>query len=323
MNDVEVGAAIRSVRIRRGLRQRDVADAAGVSQALVSLIEHGRLEETSLKLVRRVGAAVGVSLPVSPRWRGADLPRLLDERHAATVREVIARLTKLGWVTLPEHTFNVRGERGSIDVFAWFPSARAVLVVEVKTEVVDLQDLLSTHDRKRRLAPAIARDVGWKPLIVGALLVMPDETQARHAVERHGPVFEAAYPVRGPVIRSWLRRPERDVRGIWFVLNFTAGDGKRRPGGVFRVRPKRDRAAEVGPRPAGADRTGPAPPDSPSAVVHPPTITPTHDEGPVGSIGRVASPRLKVRAGSAMPAIRITPAEYEGRQGLDPPLSAG
>ena len=215
---------------------------------MVSLIEHGRLEETSLKLIRRVGAVVGVSLPFAPRWRGADLPRLLDERHAAMVRAVIARLTNLGWVAVPEHTFSVRGERGSIDIFAWLPSARAVLVVEVKTQIVDLQDLLSAHARKRRLAPAIARDLGWSPLLVGALLAMPDETQTRNAVARHGPVFDAAYPSRGKLVSAWLRCPASDIRGIWFVLNITAGDAKRRPGGVFRVRPKRDHEPELKPR---------------------------------------------------------------------------
>ena len=241
---------------------------------MVSLIEHGRLEETSLKLIRRVGAVVGVSLPFAPRWRGADLPRLLDERHAAMVRAVIARLTNLGWVAVPEHTFSVRGERGSIDIFAWLPSARAVLVVEVKTQIVDLQDLLSAHDRKRRLASAIGHDLGWSPLHVGALLVMPDETQTRNAVARHGPVFDAAYPSRGKLVSVWLRCPESDIRGIWFLLNITAGDAKRRPGGVFRVRPKRDHEPELKPRLGEAAKSSVAVEigrggQSPSAQHHP------------------------------------------------------
>jgi hypothetical protein len=219
------------------MRQADVAEAAGISQALVSLIEHGHLEQTSLGSVRRVASAVGVSLPLEPRWRGADLPRLLDERHAAAVRQVITRLTGGGWIAQPEHTFNVRGERGSIDVLAWRPDRRAVLVVEVKTQIADLQEMLATFDRKRRLVTTIVRDLGWSPLVVGALLVMPGETQARHAVERHGPLFDATYPARGRSVGAWLRSPERDLRGLWF-LNFTAGDAKRRPGGVFRVRPK-------------------------------------------------------------------------------------
>ena len=238
MDDVQVGSVIRSVRIRRGLRQRDVAKTAGVSQAIVSAIEHGDFEATSLRLVRSVAAAVGVSLPLAPRWRGPDLPKLLDEKHAAIVRHVVTRLGTLGWVVVPEHTFNIRGERGSIDVLAWLPASRAALVIEVKSVLVDLQDLLSTFDRKKRLAPSIVREAGWRPLVIGTLLVMPGETQARNAIEKYRPVFNATYPARGREVQRWLRCPERDLRGIWFVLNFTAGDTKQRSGGSFRVRPK-------------------------------------------------------------------------------------
>jgi transcriptional regulator with XRE-family HTH domain len=42
MDDIRVGAAFRAVRIRRGWRQQDVADRAGVSRALISLIERGK-----------------------------------------------------------------------------------------------------------------------------------------------------------------------------------------------------------------------------------------------------------------------------------------
>lgn len=248
MDDVRVGSIIRSVRIRRGMRQSDVAAAAAVSQGLVSAIEGGDIEATSLRLLRRVAAAVGVSIQLELRWRGADLAKLLDERHASIVQQVVERLTGLGWIVLPEQTFNIRGERGSIDVLCWFPASRAVLVVEVKTRLVDLQDLLSTLDRKRRLVHVIAREAGWKPLRVGVILVMPAETQARNAVERYGPVFEVSYPARGREVQKWLRAPDHDLRGVWFMLNSAVGDAKHRPGGSMRVRPKRNRSIEARPR---------------------------------------------------------------------------
>ncbi len=235
MDDVQVGSVIRAVRIRSGLRQSDVAALAGVSQALVSAIEGGHLERTSLRVLRKVAGSVGVSLSLAPRWRGAEIAKLLDEKHAALVRVVVARLAALGWQPFPEHTFSIRGERGSIDVLAWHPVSRAVLVVEVKTLVRDLQDLLSTMDRKRRLAPQLARESGWRPLRVGSVLVLPDETQARHLVDRYGPVFGAALPARGQDLRRWLRRPDHDLRGIWHLLNISPGDAKRRLGGSMRV----------------------------------------------------------------------------------------
>jgi HTH-type transcriptional regulator / antitoxin HipB len=259
VDDVQVGSIVRSVRIRRGLRQSDVAETAGVSQAIVSAIEHGEFEATSLRIVRRVALATGVSLPLAPRWRGPDLPKLLDGKHAAIVRCVVARLVALGWVALPEYTFNIYGERGSIDVLAWLPASRTALVIEVKTVLVDLQDLLSTLDRKKRLASSIAREAGWKPLLIGTLLVMPAETQARTTVKRYQPLFDASYPARGQQVQRWLRSPERALGGIWFVLNFTAGDTKRRPGGSFRVRRARGSLPAADPRSEAGEPTGSTP----------------------------------------------------------------
>ena len=250
MDDAQVGSVIRAVRIRRGLRQSDVADVAGVSQAIVSAVENGDLERTSLHLVRRVAGALGVSLPLAPRWRGAELPKLLDERHALMVREVVRRLTAIGWQALPERTFNQRGEQGSIDVLAWHPPTRALLSVEVKTKLADLQDLLSKMDRKRRLAPTLGRELGWRPLVVGSVLVLPEETWARNAVGRFDPIFAAALPAPTTEVRRWLRQPDRDLRGIWFLLNFASGDARRRPGGSMRVRPRRPAISKATPRSA-------------------------------------------------------------------------
>jgi transcriptional regulator with XRE-family HTH domain len=235
MDDVRVGLVIRAVRLRRGLRQSDVARTAGVAQTMVSLIERGGLEETSLRIVRRVAMAVGVSLPFDPRWRGADLARLMDARHARIVDLVVARLRDLGWEVRPERTFSVFGERGSIDVFAWLPASRALLIVEVKSEVADLQDLVSTLDRKRRLGPKLAAELGWRPLVVGTVVVLPSEHRARSAVNRHSAIFDAAYPARTVEVRRWIRRPDRDLRGIWFLP--VSARGAARSSRAHRTRP--------------------------------------------------------------------------------------
>lgn len=121
MDDVRVGRVFRAVRLRRGLRQLDVASAAGVSQQLVSLLEHGRFELITVHALRRVGAALEITLPFHPHWRGAEPARLLDADHATLVEVVARRLRRAGWQTEFEYTFNVYGERGSVDVLAWRP----------------------------------------------------------------------------------------------------------------------------------------------------------------------------------------------------------
>ncbi len=186
--------------------------------------------------VRRIGRALGASVNVEVRWHGVDLPRLLDERHAAMARLFSDQLGSLGWEVRPEHTFNIRGERGAVDLIAWRPDCRALLVVELKTLLPDLQGMLSTLDRKRRLAPPAAAGLGWRPLFVGCVLVLPEETQTRNAVERYRPLLDRALPARTRAVRQRLGEPKGDVRGILFLPISRGAGAKRSGGGQIRVR---------------------------------------------------------------------------------------
>jgi transcriptional regulator with XRE-family HTH domain len=143
MDDLAVGSVVRSLRRRQGLRQSDVAALAQVSQPVVSRIERGRLEEVTLATLRRVGRVLELALPLDPRWRGGELPRLRDREHAAIVERCVRILRDLGWEVLVEFSFNSYGERGSVDIVAWHPAARALLLVEVKSRLLDLQALAS------------------------------------------------------------------------------------------------------------------------------------------------------------------------------------
>jgi hypothetical protein len=156
------------------------------------------------------------------------MARLLDEAHAELVAAAVRKLAAAGWEVRPEHTFSIWGERGSIDVLAWNASHRAVLCLECKTKLPDLQDTLSTMDRKRRLAPEIAKIEGWIPSVVASVLVLPDQTWARNAVRKSGAVFDSALPARTVEVRHWLDRPSGNLRGIWFLLNGSTANAKRR-----------------------------------------------------------------------------------------------
>jgi transcriptional regulator with XRE-family HTH domain len=222
MNDTQVGSVFRAVRLRRGLTQSEVGAAAGLGRSTVSSIELGNVEQASLRTARAIARVLGISLTVDARWRGAEATRLLEERHGALVREVAAVLAGLGFEVRVEYTFNIWGERGSIDVLAWHPLLRAVVAIEVKTRLVDFQ-------------------------AIGSVLVLPEESWARHAVRRFVPILDTAFPARTVQVRRWLLRPIGDLRGIWFLSNDGLGSTIRRPGGPMRVRPRRAEAAEMEP----------------------------------------------------------------------------
>lgn len=221
------------------MTQGQLATAAGVSRPIVSLIERGRVEETSVRTARQVAAILGVSVTLNARWRGAEMAKLLDEAHAALVGSVAERLSAAGWTVRPEHTFSVWGERGSIDVLAWHPGHRALACIECKTKLPDLQDVLFTMDRKRRLAREIAKLEGWDPAFIGSVLVVCDQKWARNAVRRSGAVFDAALPARTVEVRRWLACPSGDLRAIWFLANDSATNTGRRSGGQMRANPRR------------------------------------------------------------------------------------
>ena len=90
MDDQRFGTVVRAVRQRRGWRQQDLAEKAGVSQATVSRIERGHCESLSLDTVRRVAGALDIRVDLVARWRSGDLDRLANARHSALHQAVAA-----------------------------------------------------------------------------------------------------------------------------------------------------------------------------------------------------------------------------------------
>ena len=62
MDDGRAGRVLQRLRLRRVMRQVDLAAAAGVSQSTISLIERGHLDTLALRTIRLVFAAVDACL---------------------------------------------------------------------------------------------------------------------------------------------------------------------------------------------------------------------------------------------------------------------
>jgi len=188
-----------------------VAEVAGVSRQLVSRVESGDVAHIQAGVLERVIAAVGGNLDAQVRWHGEGLDRLLDSAHAALVERVVAMLRAEGWETAVEVSFAIRGERGSVDVVGLRRDLGAILIVEVKTVIPDAGGMLSTLDRKARLAPEIAAQLGWPCRSVSRLIVVGDSTTTRRRVRLLAATLSAVLPVRGWAVRRWLHEPS----GYW------------------------------------------------------------------------------------------------------------
>lgn len=248
MDAVRFARTIRALRRRRGWRQVDVAAAAGVSQDLVSRLERGHMSPVRVASLLAVTGALEAELVVDVRWHGERLDRLLDHDHAALVESVIRRLSGWGWLVAPEVSFSIYGERGSVDVLAYHPATRTVLVIEVKSVVPDIQAMLAALDRKTRLGRRIAHERRWDAAVVARILVLADRTSSRERVALHEKTLLVAFGMRGVELRRWLRDPHTQaggVSGLWFVRLTRGSVGMCARAGSQRVRCPRSCSGEA------------------------------------------------------------------------------
>jgi transcriptional regulator with XRE-family HTH domain len=218
VDDRRLGLQIRALRRRRNWRQADLADAAHVSQSMVSLVERGHLDGVAVRTLRAILAALDARLDLGIRWRGGALDRLIDERHATLANLIVGILTLLGWATAVEVSFNHFGDRGSIDILAFHPVLATLLVIEVKSEITSVEETARRlHVKVRVASQAALESRGWRARRVAAILVLPEGTAARNALRRFDAIFRTTFPARGRELRQWLRHPESEVRGIWLL----------------------------------------------------------------------------------------------------------
>ncbi len=224
---VRIGRTFRAVRIRRGWRQEDLALRAGVSVASIRRIEHGEGGRLVSSTLANVAEALEIRLDVRLTWRGGDLDRMLNAGHAAMHEQIAVILDALpAWQWTPEVSFAIYGERGVIDVLAFNAGNGMLLVIELKTEIVDVGDLVGTMDRRRRLGRRIAAERGWEALSVSCWVVISESATNRRRLDAHRGMLRHAFPVDGLAVRQWLRHPARAINGLSLLSNPHSMSGK-------------------------------------------------------------------------------------------------
>lgn len=234
MDDIGIGRLFRNLRLRLAWRQLDVAEKAEVSRGLYSAIERGQLDRVPLGTLRKVATVLEVRLPIEPSWRGGRIERVISGQHAAMAERVAAMLVAAGWEVRPEASFNNFGERGVVDLVGWHPGRRTLLLIEIKTELVDPSGLLMATDLRRRLAGVIARDSGWSPSLVAQWVVLAEGRNHRRVAE-HRSLLRAAFPTDGRSIPGWLQDPSSPLDALWFLPDVAVRSTGRTAQGSQRV----------------------------------------------------------------------------------------
>jgi transcriptional regulator with XRE-family HTH domain len=216
VNLERLGRQIRAVRVRQRLTQAELAARAGCSRKTIWAMETGRAHRLRIGAIEAVIGAVGAPADIRIFWNGPELDRLLDAGHASMTAAVKRQLERLGWIAKVEVSYSRYGERGRIDLLAWHEPSTSLLVVEIKTELVDVQDLLGTLDAKARLSAGAARGLGWNSGPVVPAIVFAESRTTRDRLARLGTLFDR-YAVRGRDAMAWLRHPVGSPSGLLWL----------------------------------------------------------------------------------------------------------
>ena len=218
MNAERIGRIVRMLRVRQRLTQAELAARAGVTRRAVWMVELGRARDQPLRTVEAICNTLGARVELRLQWNGPELDRMLDEHHAALGSSVKRRLERWGWVVRVKVSFSRYGERGRIDLLAWHPRAGIVVVIELKTALVDIQALIGGLDMKARLARHVAQQFGWEVRSVVPAVVFAEDRAIRKRLGQFETLFDR-FAVRGRPATSWMRTPDGVVPSglIWFA----------------------------------------------------------------------------------------------------------
>ena len=195
---IRLGIGLRDARLTAGRTQAEIADRAGVSQGLISLIERGHGRSASIETWACIAAAVGEQfVGFLERASGAAQPR--DIEHLRRQSALIELASAGGWSALPELAVDPGSIRSrSIDVVLMREATSEAVVVEVWDWFDDVGASLRGLDAKvTALGPRLAAE--WR---IEGLFIVRDTRRNRTLVAELRPLFAARFS--GSAV-DWLR----------------------------------------------------------------------------------------------------------------------
>lgn len=229
--------AVSDSRRRLGWTQRELARRSGVSQSMVSRLENQLLGKTAVRAALRAleamggEARVGITAPVVVTGS-----RQRDAAHATCVAYVHRRLVRAGWQVCQEVEVINGRTHGWIDLLAFHPSSRMLLVIEVKTELHDLGQLQRSLGWYVREAPRAGWRLGWPARrVVGCVLMLAtDENERRLQANRSA--LSQAFSLRYGSLMAMVDAPgSRPVASGLGIAMINPASSRRRWIGPARI----------------------------------------------------------------------------------------
>ncbi len=216
-----IGTAFREARLAQGLRQIDVAIAAGITQPFYSRIERGLELGVAFLTLMACASALNVQLAAFVEaLPGASLPRDIEHLRRQSLLVTIA--AGGSWHAAPEALLANDGPRPrSIDVLLTRTATREAAVVEIWDLMLDGGEAMRGLDAKV-LATRARLGPDWH---VQGLLLLRRTSRNRALIRDLAPLIAARFPAPSG---AWLRAlhdpaaPMPDEPG--FAWTSVAGD---------------------------------------------------------------------------------------------------
>jgi DNA-binding XRE family transcriptional regulator len=201
------------------ITQQTLADAVGVSRPHIAAIESGRTNP-SLDLVARIADRLGIQLELVAHKPLVFASAQHDLVHARCSGYVDRRLRSAGWEVRREVEVIHGRSHGWIDLLAFDPRTRTVLIIEVKTRIDDLGAIERQFGWYERSALGLARDLGWQPhRVVGWLLALASD-EVDIAIGANTDALGSAFPMRAvdmSRVMSGGKEPGSSGRGLALI----------------------------------------------------------------------------------------------------------
>ncbi len=213
-----LGKLVRETRVLIGWSQRELADRAGTSQAAIWRIESIRPGSLDIAVVERVLRALGLrpSLGIDERHL-ADRRRQRDGVHGVLNGFLARRLVRQGGWANPATEVRVGADapRGWIDLLAFRPADRSLLVDETKTDIPDMGGLQRSVAFYEREAPKVAAALGWRPVRTVVLVLGLDSRAFAERLADNRDLVATAFPGDVERMAAWIAHPEAPPPSGW------------------------------------------------------------------------------------------------------------
>jgi transcriptional regulator with XRE-family HTH domain len=209
---MRIGSSIKVTRQSIGWTERELADRLGTNQGAIQRLEGGAQAHLNVGLATAALDVLGIRLTIDANAMGlADRREQRDSVHARCCGYIARQLEQRGWAVRTEGEVGEGRTRGWIDVLAFRQSDRALLIIEVKTELNDVGRLLRSLGWYARSCRDAAHSIGWRPrLVVPALIALATvETDAR--LIANAELVRNALPDDADRLAAWIDDPSAET----------------------------------------------------------------------------------------------------------------